>query len=104
MVPLEFFLPAERAWPGGPWIVRDTSPQKSSLPQLHGRAYLNKAAKFEHIHPACKSEKDADKKSVERNSRYRQKPGEYNIVFQVHPDDFTLEPDQIKGGSQELEL
>ena len=41
--------------------------------------------------------KDAEKKSVERNSRYRQKPGEINTVFQVHPDDFTLEPNPTHG-------
>ena len=44
----------EPAWPGGPWI---SYPRKSSLPHFHGRAQLNKGAKFKHIDPACKSEK-----------------------------------------------
>ena len=62
-----------------------------------GRAQLNEAAKFKHIDPTCKSEEDAEKKSLKRNSRYPQEVGEYNTVFQVNPDDFTLEPHTTHG-------
>ena len=47
------------------------------------RAQLNEAAKFKHIHPMCRSEEDAERKSVERNSKYPQEVGEINTVFQV---------------------
>ena len=70
----ESFLPPVQLSPGGPW-VSFKDPRKSCLPHFHGRAHLNKAAKFKHIDPTCRSEEDAEKKSVERNSRYRQKTG-----------------------------
>ena len=92
----ESFLPPVQLSPGGPW-VSFKDPRKSSLPHFHGRAHLNKAAKFKHIDPTCRSEEDAERKSLERNSRYRQKNGEYNTVFKVHPDDFILEPNATLG-------
>ena len=57
----------------------------------------NEAAIFKHIDPTCKTTEDAEKKSLERNSRYPQETGEYNTVFQVSPDDFTLEPHTTHG-------
>ena len=70
----------------------DPMPRKISFStNRHGRAQLNEAAKFKHIDPTCKSEEGAEKKSLKRNSRYPQEIGEYNTVFQVNPDDFTLE-------------
>ena len=47
------------------------------------RAQLNGAAMFKHIGPTCKSKEDAERKSVERNSKYPQDVGEINTVFQV---------------------
>ena len=71
--------------------INRLSPQKDSLKKnCHGRTQLNMAAKFKHIDPTCRSEEDAEKKSLERNSRYPQEIGEYNTVFQVNPDNFTL--------------
>ena len=52
-------------------------------PPLPRRAQLNEAAKFKHIGPTCKSKEDAERKSVERNSKYPQDVGEINTVFQV---------------------
>ena len=73
-------------------------PKKVSLDtESHGRACLNKAAKFKHIDPTCKSNADAEKKSLTRDSKYPQKIGEFNTVFQVRNDDFTLEPHTIHG-------
>ena len=59
------------------------------LKPLPRRAQLNEAAKFKHIGPTCKSKEDAERKSVERNSKYPQDVGEINTVFQVAPKDMS---------------
>ena len=76
------FLKHRRLRPDGPWI---------------SYVQLNEAVKFKHIDPTCKTTEDAEKKSLERNSRYPQETGEYNTVFQVSPDDFTLERNTTHG-------
>ena len=52
-------------------------------PPLPRRAQLNEAARFKHIGPMCRSKRDAEQKSVDRNSKYPQEVGEINTVFQV---------------------
>ena len=67
------------------------------LKPLPRRAQLNEAAKFKHIGPTCKSKEDAERKSVERNSKYPQDVGEINTVFQVTLKrvDLALNPDFV---------
>ena len=90
------FPPLERRCSSVPFT--DPSPKKVPLDTDYlGRAQLNEAAKFKHIDPTCKSEEDAEKKSLKRNSRYPQGIGEYNTVFQVDPKNFILEPNTTHG-------
>ena len=54
-------------------------PKKVSLDsESHGRACLNKAAKFKHIDPACKSEEDAENK-LAKARKTRTSPSTLNL-------------------------
>ena len=58
-----------------------TPPDQAKPPQIH--LQLNEAAKFKHIDPNCWFKIDAERKSLERDSKYPQEVGEINTVFQV---------------------
>ena len=92
----ENFPPLHPESSSGP-LVSYISPRKVVSPLFHGRAQLNEAAKFKHIDPKCKTVEDAEKKSEKRNSRYPQEIGEHNTVFQVSPEDFTVDNNETYG-------
>ena len=64
------------------WKNKDSLPKlKPEPPQIHPQ--LNKAVKFKHIDPNCTSKQDAERKSLERDSKYPQDIGDINTVFKV---------------------
>jgi len=65
------------------------------LPPRRGR--LLEAAKTKHIDPNCRSNEDAQGKSLERDADYPQEIGEINTVFKVDPDDFIIVPNNTHG-------
>ena len=67
---------------GQTWKNKDSLPKpKPEPPQIHPQ--LNKAVKFKHIDPNCTSKQDAERKSLEGDSKYPQDIGDINTVFKV---------------------
>ena len=55
----------------------------ADLPPPTRRGRLLEAAKTKHIAPDCRSNEDAQGKSLERDADYPQEIGEINTVFKV---------------------
>ena len=55
----------------------------TDLPPPPRRGRLLEAAKTKHIAPDCRSDEDAQRKSLERDADYPQEIGEINTVFKV---------------------
>ena len=79
---IQLFYPA-----AAPKPYRDVeaglSETPTDLPPPPRRGRLLEAAKTKHIAPDCRSDEDAQRKSLERDADYPQEIGEINTVFKV---------------------